>query len=227
MNRYTDIQNQKMKPGSGSARQSRQRGVVLFFTLIALVVMSLAALALIRSVDTGSMIAGNLAFKQSATTGAEAGIETGVTWLQVTQAANLALNVLNDPAHPFNNDDAANGYYSSFDPDLSMLDSSAAKYIDWEGGADNVLVGTDKAGNEIRYVIQRLCRVANTVPTAPDADCLYAADTTDMGSQAVPLPSEICNTADCPVLGETPQYVITVRIQGPRGTESFVQNFVN
>jgi Tfp pilus assembly protein PilX len=63
----------------------RQRGVVLFFTLIALVVMSLAAVALIRSVDTSTMIAGNLAFKQSATTSGDGGIEAAVSWLAAQQ----------------------------------------------------------------------------------------------------------------------------------------------
>ena len=43
----------------------KQRGVVLFIALIALVAMSLAAVALVRSVDTATIIAGNLAFKQS------------------------------------------------------------------------------------------------------------------------------------------------------------------
>ena len=43
-----------------------QKGVVLFFALIALVAMSLAAAALVRSVDSGVLVAGNLAFKQSA-----------------------------------------------------------------------------------------------------------------------------------------------------------------
>ena len=50
----------------GVARRSgRQRGVVLFVALIGMVVLSLAAVALLRSVDSGTSIAGNLAFKQA------------------------------------------------------------------------------------------------------------------------------------------------------------------
>lgn len=56
----------------------KQRGVVLFFALIALVAMSLAAVALIRSVDTSTLIAGNLAFKQATKNSAEAGIEAAI-----------------------------------------------------------------------------------------------------------------------------------------------------
>ena len=40
----------------------KQSGVVLFISLIILVAMSLAGIALIRSVDTSNLIAGNLAF---------------------------------------------------------------------------------------------------------------------------------------------------------------------
>src|SRR5205807_10327831 len=42
-----------------------QRGVALFFALIAMVVLSLGAVALLRSVDTASSVAGNLAFRQA------------------------------------------------------------------------------------------------------------------------------------------------------------------
>ena len=43
----------------------RQHGVVLFVALIAMVVMSLAGVALIRSVDTTGSVAGNLAFREA------------------------------------------------------------------------------------------------------------------------------------------------------------------
>lgn len=60
-------------------RLGAQRGVVLFFALISLLAIMLAAVALVRSVDTSTIIAGNLAFKQSATSSGDAGTETAVT----------------------------------------------------------------------------------------------------------------------------------------------------
>ncbi|MGB9093633.1 MAG: hypothetical protein WCB93_05930, partial [Gallionella sp.] len=110
----------------------RQRGVVLFFALIALVVMSLAAVALIRSVDTSTMIAGNIAFKQAATTSGDGGIEGAITALNAAQAAMAAINnnVLNDPGCPgacsnvLNASNPSNGYYSNADPNLSLTDSA-------------------------------------------------------------------------------------------------------
>ena len=58
---------------------TKQRGVVLFFSLVALLAMSLAAVALVRSVDTSTMIAGNLSFKRAATTSGDSGIEAALT----------------------------------------------------------------------------------------------------------------------------------------------------
>lgn len=45
---------------------NRQKGISLFLALIALVVLSLGAISLFRSVDTGSLVSGNITFKQSA-----------------------------------------------------------------------------------------------------------------------------------------------------------------
>ena len=42
---------------------TRQHGVVLFIALIVMVALSLAAIALIRSVDTTNAVVGNLAFR--------------------------------------------------------------------------------------------------------------------------------------------------------------------
>lgn len=216
-----------MNPLSRSFRHSprRQRGVVLFFTLIALLAMSLAAVALIRSVDTSTLIAGNLAFKQSATAGGDAGIEAAMTWLTDTEGGNSGTNVLTDPTHPFNIDGGSGGfanigYYSSANPAVSLTDGTG---IQWDDN-DSMLVGTDAAGNTTRYVIQRMCRTANQ--PIQDADCLFSAATEDKDGQAVKLPQEVCEGDGCPDAGQTPQIRITARTTGPRNTVSYVQAFV-
>ena len=102
-----------------------QRGLVLFFALIALVAMSLAALALVRSVDTSTLISGNLAFRQAATTSADGGVENSVAVMTAMQAANDALatpkNVYLDATQIFNVTNAATGYYSNVDPTLDLF----------------------------------------------------------------------------------------------------------
>ena len=203
-----------------------QRGVVLFFALIALVVMSLAAVALIRSVDTSTLIAGNLAFKQAATTSGDGGLESAITALNTTQAARLAANisVLIDPGCPsacsntLNASNAANGYYSNADPNLNLTDSAT-----WVNGS-SMLVGTDASGNELRYIIQRMCRVANQAPNKNN--CLFSSAALDNNGQEVPLPSNICQGSGCPVAGQAPEYRITSRAAGPGNTFSYVQAFV-
>lgn len=209
-------------------RIMKQRGVVLFFTLIALLAMSLAAVALIRSVDTSTMIAGNLAFKQAATTSGDAGVESAITWMAGIEAANTALNVLNDPTHPFNITNLAvrPGYHSSADPALNL--TADATWIIGSNEATTttnaVSVGTDGSGNTIRYIIQRMCRNANVA--IQNANCLFSGAIVDKNGQSIPLPQEICEGAGCPVAGQTPQIRITTRTTGPKNTVSYVQAFV-
>jgi len=203
------------------SRISKQSGVVLFFALVALVAMSLAAVALIRSVDTSTLIAGNLSFKQSATTGGDTGIDAAMIFLSNIQAANSTLNVLNDSAHQFNitDLDARPGYHSNADPTLNLFADST-----WND-SNSMLVGDDPStGNRLRYVIQRMCRNANQ--PIQSADCLFSSAVQDNFGQNIPLPQEVCTGAGCPVAGQTPQIRITARVQGPRFTVSYVQAFV-
>ncbi len=220
----------------GQMHVIRQRGVVLFFTLIALLAMSLAAVALIRSVDTSTLIAGNMAFKQSATTSGDSGVESAITWLAATQAANAGLNVLNDPAHAFNLTCLATraaatlsatdpgcpavipGYHSSLDSTL-ILTADAT----WNN-VNSVLVGTDGSGNTTRYIIQRMCRNANAA--IQTAACLFSGIPELKDGQHVKPPQEFCDGPGCPVAGQTPQIRITTRTTGPKNTVSYVQAFV-
>jgi len=209
---------------------ARQRGVVLFFALIALVVMCLAAVALIRSVDTSTLIAGNLAFRQSATSSGDSGIEAAITALAGYQAAMKTANsnVLSDPANTFNNTNAANGYYSYSNPALDLTDPA-----NWVNGS-SMLVGTDASGNEVRFIIERMCRSNNALPykleepgdVPPKTACLFSAPAVDNNGQQVPLPSDICLGAGCPAAGQSPEYRITSRTAGPGNTFSYVQAFV-
>jgi len=216
------------KPRFERVRAMKQRGVVLFFTLIALVAMSLAAVALIRSVDTSTMIAGNLAFKQAATTSGDAGIETAMNWLAAIEAANNAINVLNDPAHPFNITDLATrpGYYSSAGSLNLFADATWDNDINDSNNTslNSAVVGTDGSGNKIRYIIQRMCRNANQ--PIQTAGCLFSSAVVDKNGQSIPLPQDICTGAGCPVAGQTPQMRITARSTGPKNTVSYIQAFV-
>lgn len=222
-----------------SQHAMKQHGIVLFFALIALVVMSLAAVALIRSVDTSTMIAGNLAFKQSATTAADAGIENAVAWLAATQQAEKTAgrDVYKDAAHAFNISNAAVGYYSNADSALDLTASAvwnainpALTFTDLAGNVKTIGL-SDASGNTILFVIQRMCRnayPANDVRNIPDVNnCLFSSAALDNSGQEVKLPQDVCLGAGCPSAGQTPQIRITARVTGPRNTISYVQSFVD
>jgi Tfp pilus assembly protein PilX len=55
-----------------------ERGVVLFIALLVMVALSLAGIALIRSADTATIVAGNLAFKQATEYTVDRSIEQAV-----------------------------------------------------------------------------------------------------------------------------------------------------
>ena len=201
-------------------RNHRQHGAALLFTLIALVVMTIAALALVRSVDTATLIAGNLAFRQSTTASADSGVEGAINVITGIQTANNAKNVYMDATHGLNVTDADVGYYSNLDFSLSMTSDST-----WVDGVSSLESAADSAGSRSRYIIQRMCRDANQVLSA--TNCLFAGGDVDNNGMSVPLPSDVCEGSGCPTAGQAPQYRVTVRVTGPKNTISYIQALVH
>src|SRR5437879_13137562 len=66
---------------SSLPRRRRQRGVTLFIALIVLVAMTMAAVAMMRSVDTATVVAGDIGFRQSAVNAADQGVQAAYAWL--------------------------------------------------------------------------------------------------------------------------------------------------
>lgn len=214
-----------MKPASRIVRapaRGRQRGLALFFALIAMVAMMLAAIVLVRSVDTATLISGNLAFQQNATRSADGGTEAAITWLFARQAANSTKNVLIDPTHEFNIDAATAGYFASLDTAKSLTATSGTRFL-WDA-TDSVELAADSSGNTVRYIIQRMCRTSGV--GVSNANCLLSAATIDNNKQNIQLPQEVCNGPGCPAAGQTPQVRVTSRTTGPKNTLSYIQTFV-
>lgn len=209
----------------------RERGVVLFIALIVLVAMTLAGLALMRSVDTNVLIAGNLAFRQGATMAGDWGIEdarlllqtntgSGVTTLNTDNPALAQAGGIPNPPWP------NTAYYANWQAgfDLTGNTASLADDFDWGLARD---MGTDAAGNAVRYVIHRLCSAAGD-PAAGGAgaiECIKsaggAAGATE-GTKGVALYGGMALPGTKAV-----NYRITVRIIGPRNTVSYVQAVLN
>ncbi len=197
----------------GRLNRGKQRGVILFITLIALVTIMLAAIALVRSVDTSTVVAGNLAFKQAATMSGDGGMELAMKWIAATDAANTGTDQWSVASHPFNQTSAANGYYSNVDPTLDL--TADATWTAAGSGGGN----TDGATNTVRYVIQRMCRTANQVLT--EANCLFSDASIDTDAH------NVANSTQAGAIkgGKNPLYRVTVQIKGPRNTVSYIQGF--
>lgn len=188
-----------------------QRGVTLIVTLIILAVMTLGAIALVRSIDTSNLISGNLAFRQSATLSAEVGVETAVNWLEANRNS-LANNAV------------AGGYLASWGAQPGPLPGQSPAQT-WQTYWNGISGGgrslaTDAAGNTVTYVIQRMCPTAGLLSGGPAlAGCAYTRTTACAGNTKV---------AGATTVGVCflPHYRITVRVLGPRNTVSFVQTVV-
>lgn len=198
---------------SRSSLPRRQQGVVLLIALIVLVAMTLAGIGMMRSIDTGTMVAGNIGFRQSAVATGDGGVEQAITWL-VANAGSL------------NADNVTMGYYSTRQDSLDMTGNKTeggTDGIDW-GGSDPAQVvkarslGTiDASGNQVFYVIHRLCSIPGTI-NAPAQSCATSSSTATGSTMDAP-------TYDNQglLLANRVYYRITSRIAGPKNTISFVQ----
>ena len=202
----------------------RERGAVLFVALIALVVISLAALSLTRSADTAGVIAGNMAFKAATTHAADTGVERAFSALPALAIADA---------------DVANTYFRLMQPvDATgvptTINWSNVPCYDASGGTATISCSNSSL-YRVQYVIDRLCTIA---PLA--GDTLTQLTSKCVGGQAFSIGGKAGNDTDShaqttnvfgsitppPPSPPTIHYRITVRVQGPRNAASIVQTTI-
>ncbi|MGY0193580.1 pilus assembly PilX family protein [Leptothrix sp. BB-4] len=212
-------------------RHAAQRGVSLVFSLITLVALSLAAVALIRSVDTGATILGNLSFKQDTLLAADEATRQAIAWLDNNRGGTTLHASIE-----------AQGYSAASVADLDpagIRPSTNARYaqrvlIDWDmnncGGFANCVkplatalsVGPNAV--QARWYIVRVCSnagdptlstvacarpiTASTAPTAEKGEMNY----TDPKLQQVVL---------------SQYFRVIVRARGGRNTTSVTETLVH
>lgn len=216
-----------------------QRGMSLIFALLALLALSLGAVALVRSVDSGTAVLGNLGFKQEALASSERATQAAIVWL----AAN---------ATTLDTDNTAAGYYASATDNLDatgqLSSHSGRVLVQWPVKADSVDLDTHcdyATGNftastqctltprvltrttstepvALSYVIFRLC--ANTGPTT-GTSCAAPANSgagvaNDKGSLDYSKPAPLTGTA------QGTYYRIVVQAVGARNTSSITETIV-
>lgn len=187
----------------------RQAGIVLFIALIVLVLMTLAGIALMRSTMTGNLIAGNLAFKQSAINSSDFGVESAVAWLEANNSGtNLFTGKAASGYNALRADPAANQSWDAFWND--SINKGANPPV--------VTLATDGAGNTVSYTIHRLCNSEGDPLGGNGCDVSpinVSSTTSSKGSGVVGLQ-----------VASQVYYRITVRTQGPRNTVSYTQAVV-
>ena len=204
----------------------RSGGAGLVVALVMLIVMSMSALALVRAVSTGALVAGNFAFRQAAVMAAEAGSEAAIVWL--TARATLPDLYTDLPNQ---------GYYASLPDGLDISGSAPAGAkvaIDWDkdkcnSRSDVICVSAspettkDAAGQVIQYVMHRLCRSAGSPEDSANSCLLYRES-----SQVSPKKGQFSYGASSRFKADSAVYYrITTRVRGPRNTTVFVQTLVH
>ena len=220
------------RPQRSVPRLRAQRGVTLLFALVTLVALLFATLALVRSVDTSTLLMGNLGFKQDATVTADQATRQALVWLTANNAA-------------LNSDLPQNGYYAStkelqsdgttipVDVTGQQLTSvSSRQIVDWTNTCSATSTSyicstsTSTSANSSRFVVFRLCSLAGDQAAA-----------TYTGTCAKPLSSSGQTASKRGELnysesgrftgGSGPYYRIVVRVQGARNTTSFTETIVH
>jgi Tfp pilus assembly protein PilX len=181
-----------------------QAGIILPIALIVLVAMTLSALSLIRAVNMTTLVAGNLAFRESAVLSAERSTEAALRWLvEHSVEGDVTLN----------DNSAADGYRAKrVDPD----DQNWGAF--WENTleAQAKSGGTDVAGNRVSYVIHRLCDDEG-VPDVESNNCSKPPINTSGDSKV----GDFEGTRKDQIY-----YRITTQVAGPRYTVVYTQTII-
>lgn len=201
-----------------------ERGAVLIFGLIALLVMLAGTAALMRATNASLFVLGNYGFKRDLANQSERAVQTVLASLQTgglatTLARQASATALNYSATilPVN----AQGI------PLGLVDDSGFAAV---GTGTNDIQLADQ-GVTLRYVVDRLC--ANAGPVDPAA-CMLASPAAPPGGGSSELLSAMdasgtTTSGGAGGAGAVPLqavYRVSIRVSGPRGTQSFFQTTV-
>jgi type IV pilus assembly protein PilX len=194
--------------------QAHQRGVVMLFGLLALVIMMIGAVAMIRSMNTQLFNAGNLGLKRDLANQAERATAvvlqalggTGALSLDVTRQQHAVANNYSATLLPSN----AQGFPQALIEDASFGAVATA--------ANDI---TDTAqGITVRYVLDRMCA------STGEANTTHCTINTT-GSSGSGNGSEGSGPGLEDTLPTRVVYRLSIRVDGPRRTQAFFQTTLN
>lgn len=187
----------------------RQRGVVLLIALIALVALTLAGLAMVRSIDTGNVIAGNMAFRQAAMQQSDIGVEAAFIALPGIVNSSKDANIANQYFALRQNVDAMGVPTTVNWANVPCRDNA------------NVSVTCSAQDYQVKYVIDRLCDAqtsGSTTVTDVQGYCFVDVGAGKSGSKGAF--QAVFSSAS------SVYYRVTVQVTGPRNTSAYVQAIV-
>lgn len=204
----------KTHPLRQNSGPARQQGVVLFIALIVLVAMTLAGIAVMRSVGTNVLISGNIAFKQAATSVADYGVEKARDW--ISKAVPTDLQNDGSPGTP------SAGYFSSWQYDPTAPTDLTKNFdpfqFDWNGSGMVVAPAPDPS-TTVQYVIHRMCKLANASTDDVNQQCVTLATSSTGGST-----QNVISGGQQPLTNLTQVYFrVTVKVTGPKNATSYIQ----
>jgi len=207
-----------MKTLSKMHGPARERGVVLLFCLIILVVLLAGGVAIMRSTGNSLFGAGNLAFKRDLVNQGELAIAKAMTEFQtggaLVQTTATAANL------PTANYSAVQLQANEHGIPQVLLKKTTLTGPDVAG---NTFTPTGSAitgsgGVTVRYVIDRMCNTTGAFSTIGKSGCIYTPSSTEtLGGDQSQL------STPGPSIPSPPIYRISVRADGPRDTQVFLQ----
>jgi len=209
----------------------RERGVSLVFAMLTLVVMALATLALVRSVDTGALMLGNVSFKQDTTVAGDQAVRAAFVWLKDQTGTTLGANktdqgyyastLESDPTKPV--DVTGQQQPSISTRQLIDWDGDSCKYATSAGNCSLVAKSAGKTPNgnsAMSYAIFRLCSKtdADALASGIANNCATPSGATGSGHEAGQSYPKLATSGA--------YYRVVVRVRGSRNSVSFIETIV-
>jgi type IV pilus assembly protein PilX len=190
--------------GPPQRRSSRQHGMSLLVTLLAMLILSVSAVALIHSFDTSLLLAGNLAFKRDLVNEGERGMAAAIVLFDSGALADDSARTA----------DLLTSNYSSRILEVNARGIPLVLINDTTFSGAHMSaadIADSTTGVKIRTVIDRQCADAGSFDAT---SCVYTPSTSDVGGT---------NWVKKAGSDYMPVYRISVRVSGPRNTQVFLQ----
>ena len=205
-----------LRPGG-----ARQCGVVLLFSLIALGIMLIVAVALVRSFNSSLFTAGNIGFKRDLQNQSERAVD--VVLNEFRSNGNLA-----SPAARGSNNPAYNYSATMLPVNAQGIPDALQNNTTFSAvGSTGKDIPVTSMNVTVRYVVDRLCATTGDETSLGAGVCRLADNPVPVGTSLSNLQgadrAPLCPTCS----SAAPQgvvYRLSIKVTGPRNTQSFFQS---